>query len=197
MKLLYVRFLYLVHQNIKETSYKLLGIFSSMKKLGEVIDSIKNNPDFNQESDDFLIETHPLNESDWNEGFVLDENIPFWAYNKPIFLAETAKKYAERLCNEKHRIDYMTHRNSEYDSLIKYAEKEKIIYVLMHSYEDAEDNEYTKLLGVYSNLELAIKEKERYSKLPGFRNMQENLYIDEFTINDKRWEDGFVTCYYS
>ncbi len=68
---------------------------------------------------------------------------------------------------------------------------EKKVYLLQHSYELDNGCEETKLLGVFSskqNAEEAIKE---YKQLPGFRDKQENFFIDKYEVDKKHWVEGF------
>ena len=70
------------------------------------------------------------------------------------------------------------------------------VYILLHCYEYGEElqHEEIKFIGVYSAFELANRTIERLYGLPGFsRYPIECFYIDEYTLDEDHWADGFTT----
>ncbi len=64
------------------------------------------------------------------------------------------------------------------------------IYVLQHLRED-DLSEDVKFIGVFSSkekAELAIKE---LSSQPGFRGYESGFSVDEYTIDEFEWREGF------
>jgi hypothetical protein len=70
----------------------------------------------------------------------------------------------------------------------------KTVFLVQHSYEVGEDGGYdeTKLIGIYSSLEIAESVVERYKTLQGFRDDLDAFYIDEYEIDKDYWNEGFV-----
>ena len=73
----------------------------------------------------------------------------------------------------------------------------KSVFILQHSYELAETGEEeTKFIGVYSSKEKAQEAISRLSLQPGFKDLTEYFFIDEYEIDQDNWCDGFVTEIY-
>ncbi|MBP3194837.1 MAG: hypothetical protein J6M05_04145 [Cardiobacteriaceae bacterium] len=162
---------------------KLLGTYSSLEEIEKVLPHYRKQPGFCDYPDDFVIEKYELDEqTDWNEGFILGKNIPSWASEEVAKQNETAEEFALRLYKEQYGKEPIRLSYSEFAALLEYAKKKKT-YVLWHSYQNKHGKELTKCLGIYSNLELAEEAKARYATLPGFCDIPEGLYIDEFLIN--------------
>lgn len=66
------------------------------------------------------------------------------------------------------------------------------VFLVQHLY-DLENNEEVKFVGVYSSLEKAQQAIERLRLLPGFMEKPEGFNIDEYTLNQDHWTEGFVT----
>lgn len=72
------------------------------------------------------------------------------------------------------------------------------VYLLQHSY-DYEIYENIKatnaeLIGIYSSLQNAGEVKERYKIKQGFNRYPEKCFlINEYTLNEGRWMEGFIT----
>lgn len=71
------------------------------------------------------------------------------------------------------------------------------MYLLYHSYEYGNNNQYEeiKFLGIYSSEMKAEEAIERYYKLDGFRKYPKECFeIENFKIDtDSAWKDGFVS----
>ena len=65
-----------------------------------------------------------------------------------------------------------------------------VVYILWHSYED-DEHEDSKLIGVYSNQELAESAKQKVVNQPGFKTYPEGFIIDKYAINQDHWMEGF------
>ena len=70
----------------------------------------------------------------------------------------------------------------------------KSVYLLWHTHYFSEDEEDSKLLGVYSKRDTAEnKIKTKFKKLPGFNDKNGEFIIDEYAIDKDHWEEGFIT----
>ncbi|MBQ9986223.1 MAG: hypothetical protein IJP38_07955 [Oscillospiraceae bacterium] len=68
------------------------------------------------------------------------------------------------------------------------------IYLLQHSYQYGENNEYdeVKVLGIFSSKLAAKKAIEFYKMLPGFKDFSEECFsIDMYTLDECEWQNGF------
>jgi hypothetical protein len=59
-------------------------------------------------------------------------------------------------------------------------------------YIDEQDGDDAKLLGAYSTLEKAKERRRRARLLPGFVDGPECFVIDEYTLDEDEWTEGFV-----
>lgn len=69
------------------------------------------------------------------------------------------------------------------------------VWVVWHIHHDAPtaEEEYEKLIGVYSSKRLAQEAIERLRDKPGFRDYPKRWEIDDYFLDDDGWIDGFVT----
>ena len=67
------------------------------------------------------------------------------------------------------------------------------VFVLFHSHQIHDDEESSKLIGVYSTRELAKRAIQRKSQMPGFRETRSGFHIDEYTLDKDYWTEGFIT----
>jgi hypothetical protein len=58
---------------------------------------------------------------------------------------------------------------------------------------DEEDGDDLKILGVYSSEARAADRIQRARELPGFREEPDCFYIGQYTVDQDKWEEGFVT----
>jgi hypothetical protein len=69
----------------------------------------------------------------------------------------------------------------------------KSVFILQHSYESSDTGEEeTKFIGVYSSKKKAQEAIERLSRQPGFKDLPDYFYIDEYEIDQDNWCEGFV-----
>ena len=73
----------------------------------------------------------------------------------------------------------------------------KTVFLLEHYYEDKIDENITsgetKTLGIFSTEEKAKEAIQFYKVLPGFKDYPDDCFnIEEFELNDKWWDTGFV-----
>lgn len=65
------------------------------------------------------------------------------------------------------------------------------VFILWHVRELENCEENAKLIGVYSNEQLAKEAKERSRQLPGFRDLPEAFIIDPYIVDRDQWTEGF------
>jgi hypothetical protein len=58
---------------------------------------------------------------------------------------------------------------------------------------DEEDGDDLKILGAYSGEQKAKERLVRARELPGFRDEPDCFLIDPYTLDEDRWNEGFVT----
>ena len=69
------------------------------------------------------------------------------------------------------------------------------VYVLQHSYEYGDCNEFseTKFIGVYSSENMAKVAINKLIVKPGFKNYPVDcFYIDEYELDKSNWVEGFI-----
>jgi hypothetical protein len=65
------------------------------------------------------------------------------------------------------------------------------VYILWHTNPDTDDS---KLLGVYSSkIDADEKIKSLYNQLPGFNQYPNGFSIDQYTVGEDHWVEGFVS----
>ena len=77
----------------------------------------------------------------------------------------------------------------------------KTVFLLEHTYEYENEDENdkiittaTKTLGIFSSKEKADQAIQFYKTLPGFKDHPDDCFnVDEFDLDVKGWETGFVT----
>lgn len=80
----------------------------------------------------------------------------------------------------------------------------KSVFLLQHLHAISEDNECTKIIGLYASKENAIAAIERLSIQPGFSaysklidplidEEKNGFYVDEYEVDKDHWTEGFVT----
>ena len=58
---------------------------------------------------------------------------------------------------------------------------------------DEEDGDDLKILGAYSTEQKAQERLVRARALPGFRDEPDCFLIDQYTLDEDKWTEGFVT----
>jgi hypothetical protein len=58
---------------------------------------------------------------------------------------------------------------------------------------DEEDGDDLKILGAYSTKQKAQERLPRSRGLPGFRDEPDCFLVDQYTLDEDRWTEGFVT----
>jgi hypothetical protein len=71
----------------------------------------------------------------------------------------------------------------------------KKVWLVWHTDDNAptEEEEFEKLIGVYSSKELAQEAIERLRDKPGFRDYPERWKIDDWDLDEDEWLEGFAT----
>ena len=64
------------------------------------------------------------------------------------------------------------------------------VYLLQHSSEIDGCIE-TKVLGIFSTYEKANSQILKYKELKGFKNYQDDFYIDQYPLDNAFWIKGF------
>ena len=68
----------------------------------------------------------------------------------------------------------------------------KSVFLLWHTHEIPEQEEDSKLIGVYESRESAERAKERSVKQPGFAEHPKGFLVDEYQVGKDHWTEGFV-----
>ena len=69
----------------------------------------------------------------------------------------------------------------------------KKVYFLVHFYENDDDNEYVTDIAVYSTREKAELAMAKFKKHKKFREHPCDFLIQEYKINEKKWQEGFFS----
>lgn len=67
------------------------------------------------------------------------------------------------------------------------------VFVLQHVHELEGGDEDVKLIGVYSTREQAFSAVERLRSLPGFCDEPSGFNVDEYSLDQDQWTEGYVT----
>jgi len=68
-----------------------------------------------------------------------------------------------------------------------------VIFVLWHIHEFEEQEDDSKLIGVYSSEQRASEAVERLKMQLGFDEHPDRFHIDHYTLDQDNWVEGFVT----
>ncbi|HAA58073.1 MAG TPA: hypothetical protein DCE42_25145 [Myxococcales bacterium] len=71
------------------------------------------------------------------------------------------------------------------------------VYVVQHSYEDAEGCDETKFIGVFSSDNAARGAIKRLSLQPGFCERPDDFFVDEYEVDRVHWVEGYVNQFYT
>jgi len=69
----------------------------------------------------------------------------------------------------------------------------KTVFVVFHVAREDEPDEDIKLIGVYSDRQLAIAATTDLKDLPGFRDYPNGFHIDEYQVDKNHWVEGFIS----
>lgn len=69
------------------------------------------------------------------------------------------------------------------------------VFLLWHTHEIPDQEDDSKLIGVYESREAAERAQERATKQPGFAEHPTGFCIDEYVVGMDHWTEGFVTVY--
>ena len=67
------------------------------------------------------------------------------------------------------------------------------VHILWHTHRINADEEDEKLIGVYETRAAALAAQQRLSTKPGFAQCPEGFEIDEYTLGQDHWTEGYVT----
>jgi hypothetical protein len=67
-----------------------------------------------------------------------------------------------------------------------------VVFVVEHVHLIA-DEEEVKLIGVYSTRDAAQKAIDRLKVQPGFRDTPTGFSVDEYTLDEDNWAEGYIT----
>lgn len=67
------------------------------------------------------------------------------------------------------------------------------VYILWHSHPLPSGEDSDILIGVYLSTDEASAAQARVSAKPGFVDHPDGFLIEEMTMNEDHWKDGFVT----
>ena len=71
------------------------------------------------------------------------------------------------------------------------GESEDSLWHVLHSYVDQCNRTQTKIIGLYSDLELARHAVKNLLKQPGFRSRPTGFQIDPVNLGEVAYENGF------
>ncbi|HLP09556.1 MAG TPA: hypothetical protein VK178_15440 [Opitutaceae bacterium] len=69
----------------------------------------------------------------------------------------------------------------------------KTVYLLFHTHQLPDDEEDSKLIGVYAARADAESAQARARTKPGFKEHDDGFMIDEYEVGKDHWEEGFRT----
>ena len=75
----------------------------------------------------------------------------------------------------------------------------KYVYLLQHSYLYGKnnENEETKVIGIYDDENKARSAIREYIKLPGFKDFSEDCFsLDRYVLNVGEWREGFIEMWF-
>jgi hypothetical protein len=67
------------------------------------------------------------------------------------------------------------------------------VFLLWHIHTLNDEEENSKLIGVYSSNESAEGAMKRAKLLPGFREAPDGFLIDRYVVDQDNWTSGYVT----
>jgi len=71
----------------------------------------------------------------------------------------------------------------------------KSVFLLWHTHEIPDQEDDSKLIGVYESRDAALSAQERASRQPGFAQLPEGFLISEYEVGKDHWPEGFITVF--
>lgn len=66
------------------------------------------------------------------------------------------------------------------------------VFVLQHVHQREDGAEDVKLIGVYSSHDKARAAEARLRERPGFSDEPDGFHIDEYSVDQDQWSEGYV-----
>lgn len=74
------------------------------------------------------------------------------------------------------------------------ANKQRVVYMLLHVYDLTKYNIEAKMIGIYSNRTNAKNEAKKYMSLEGFRDYPYSCFcVIEYELDTYHWQEGFIS----
>ncbi|WP_165247293.1 DUF7336 domain-containing protein [Paludisphaera soli] len=67
------------------------------------------------------------------------------------------------------------------------------VFILWHVHEIPDGEDDAKLIGVYATAEDAEAARLRVQSQPGFRDLPEGFQVDQYTLGQDHWTEGFIS----
>ncbi len=67
------------------------------------------------------------------------------------------------------------------------------VFLVQHVHIHNDGAETVKLIGIYTSRANAEQAIERLKQQPGFRDVPEGFVLDQYTLDEDNWTEGFVT----
>lgn len=67
------------------------------------------------------------------------------------------------------------------------------VFLLQHAHSFDDGEEDVKIIGVYSSMNAAMTAIERARTLDGFRQVLDGFSVDEYTLDEDEWREGYRT----
>ncbi len=146
--------------------FKVIGFFRTREQARTVVRNLKRRPGFADHQRGFFVGRPTLNEAAWEEGF-------------HTCLGDTTMPEPETPFGLASVLDY------------EIRESEDSLWHVLHSYVDQWDRTQTKIIGLYSDLELARHAVKNLLKQPGFRSRPTGFQVDPVNLGEVAYENGF------
>lgn len=153
-----------IYTDESHTDCKLLGFFDDLNELERIKKIVIEFSGFKDYPDGFTIKKNKLNKVHWENGF---EDI----------VGEIGRDYLP----EEDLIDKDTY----------IVQNLKSIFNISHVYTIDTYMDDERIIGIFSNLNIAEQIIRQLKKQTGFQEYPENFIIDEIEINDLLWKSGF------
>ncbi len=68
----------------------------------------------------------------------------------------------------------------------------KYVYLLAHTHVYSTDEEDTKIIGIYSTEQEALKVIDQLKDISGFNNYPQGFNIDKYKLDQTFWQEGYA-----